>query len=108
MAAGDLLLPDMPIVPVPRYVTVTTNLGSKLPLLETKWGWAAPYDNVYGSGTDSKDNAIVAIAQLFYYHRQPNALGSYTFDWDLIAECEYGQTPSVAAQNEVAKLCWRD
>lgn len=104
MAAGDLLPPEMPIVPVPRYVTVTTNLGSKLPLLETKWCWDAPYDNVYGSGTDSEDNAIVAIAQLFYYHRQPNALGSYTFDWDLIAECEYGQTPSVAAQNEVAKL----
>ena len=104
MAAGDLLLPEMPIVPVPRYVTVTTNLGSRSPLLETKWGWAAPYDNVYGSGTDSEDNAIVAIAQLFYYHRQPNSLGSYTFDWDLIAECEYGQTPSVAAQNEVAKL----
>ena len=104
MAAGDLLLPEMPIVPIPRYVTVTTNLGSRSPLLETKWGWAAPYDNVYGSGTDSEDNAIVAIAQLFYYHRQPNSLGSYTFDWDLIAECEYGQTPSVAAQNEVAKL----
>ena len=104
MAAGDLLLPEMPIVPIPRYVTVTTILDRKLPLLETKWGWAAPYDNVYGSGTDSEDNAIVAIAHLFYYHRQPNSLGGYTFDWDLIAECEYGQTPSVAAQNEVAEL----
>ena len=104
MAAGDLLLPDMPIVPRPQYITRTINLGSRSPLLETKWGWADPYNNMYGSGVVSQDNAIVAIAQLFYYHRQPNTLAGYTFDWDLIAECEYGQTPSVAAQNEVAKL----
>ena len=104
MAAGDLLLPEMPIVPIPRYVTVTTILDRKLPLLETKWGWIAPYSNMYPSETPCNDNAIIAIAQLLYFHRQPNTLGTYSLNWDLIAECEYGQTPSVAAQNEVAKL----
>ena len=103
MAAGDLLLPDMPIVPIPRYVTVTTNLGSRSPLLETKWGWADPYNGMY-SGVNCNDNGIIAIAQLFYYHRQPNTLAGYTFDWNLIAECEYGQSPSSAAQAEVAEL----
>ncbi len=106
MAAGDLLLPEMPIVPRPQYITSTINLGSRSPLLDTKWGWVAPYNNMYGSGVVSQDNAIVAIAQLFYYYRQPNSLGSYTFDWDLIAECEYGQTPTAAAQTEVAEFVY--
>ena len=103
MVLGDFE-PIAPIVPIPRYVTITTVVDSALPLLDTKWGWAGPYNNMFESGSQSEDNAVVAIAQLFYYHRQPNSLGAYSFNWDLIAQCEYGQTPSLAAQNEVSKL----
>ena len=104
MGMGDLIIPEMPIVPIPQYVTVTTQLDSKSPILDTKWGWVAPYIDMLGSGNSSVDNAIIALAQFYYFHRLPNSLGSYSFNWDLIAECEYGQTPSLSAKNEVAKL----
>ena len=104
MAAGDLLLPEMPIVPRPHYETRSTLLSEKSPLLETKWGWVAPYSNLVGG--ESLDNGISALAQLFYYYRQPNSLGVYNFDWNLISDCEYGQTPSAAAQAEVAEFVY--
>lgn len=103
MSLGDPL-PEMPLIPRDEFVTVTTTLSSKAPLLDTKWGWVAPYSNLVGGV--SIDNGITALAQLFYYYRQPSSIGSYNFDWDLISECEYGQTPSSAAQTEVAEFVY--
>ena len=99
-------LPEMPIVPRPQYVTVTTQLGSKAPLLETKWGWGAPYNNMFASSLVCKCMSPIAIAQLFYYYQQPNSLNGYTFDFNLISQCEYGQTPSSLAAAEVSKLVY--
>lgn len=102
--ASVLAFPEMPIVPRPQIITITVSLGSKAPLLETKWGWVAPYNSLVG-GTNL-DNGVITLAQLFYYFRQPNSLNGHSFDWDLIAQCEYGSEPSFAAQTEVAEFVY--
>ncbi|MBR2169904.1 MAG: Spi family protease inhibitor, partial [Alistipes sp.] len=104
--ASVLAFPEMPIVPRPQIITKTVSLGSKAPLLETKWGWGAPYNNMFASSLVCKCMSPIAIAQMFYYFQQPNSLNGYTFDFNLISQCEYGQTPSSLAAAEVSKLVY--
>ena len=97
----DSLLPEMPMIPRPHEVTVTTQLGSKYPMLRTKWHHLSPFNDLYPNNLGAGCGPV-ALAQICYYSR---SAGSYTFDWDLMSDCEYLGGFSEAASAEVAELC---
>ena len=98
-------LPEMPIVPRPQRFTVTTQLGSKTPLLRTKWSQFTPYNDHYPNGLLAGCGPI-ALAQIIYFFRTPDTYSFYTFDWELISECEYQGSFSNEACSEVADLVY--
>lgn len=109
-----LAFPEMPRIPRPHEVTMTTMLGSKYPMLRTKWHQRSPYNDNYprGEGTYFEDGVMlagcgpIAVAQVLYFLRTPNSwvgVSNY-FNWDLISECEYQGEFSDNACSEVAKF----
>ncbi|MBE6220564.1 MAG: hypothetical protein E7127_02860 [Rikenellaceae bacterium] len=110
----DSLLPEMPMIPRPHEVTMTTMLGSKYPMLRTKWHQRSPYNDNYprGEGPYFEDGVMlagcgpIAVAQVLYFLRTPNSWSGVSnyFNWDLISECEYQGEFSDNACSEVAKF----
>lgn len=100
----------MPIIPIPQFWTDTVVIARQTPLLRTKWGQGAPFNNNYplyssGIGRYPACCVAIAVAQAMYYNRFPNNLGSVYFNWDLIYEYEIFQaSPSSYATNEVANF----
>ena len=101
----DSLLPEMPMIPRPHEVTITTMLGSKYPMLRTKWHQGSPFNDLNPFGLDAGCGPV-AIAQIAYYFRVPIFYLDSYLDWNLISECEYLGNPSDAANYEVAKLLY--
>lgn len=113
MAAGDLIIPEMPIIPRPQIVELSYIIGAKYPMLKTKWHQRSPYNDNYPRGDVNQyyeDGVMVAgcgpiaVSQALYYLRTPDQLWSYTFDWDLLSECEYQGAFSDAAKAAVAEF----
>lgn len=114
--AHDLIIRDsleMPMVPIPHNVTITTQLGSKYPMLRTKWHQESPFNDLYpkGEGRYFSEGTMIAgcgpiaVAQTLYFLRTPDNLWNmHFFDWELISECEYGGSFSLSAKAEVAKF----
>ena len=109
-----LAFPEMPMIPRPHEVTITTMLGSKYPMLRTKWHQRSPYNDNYprGEGPYFEDGVMlagcgpIAVAQVLYFLRTPNSWSGVSnyFNWDLISECEYQGEFSDNACSEVAKF----
>ena len=107
-------LPEMPMIPRPHEVTKTTMLGSKNPMLRTKWHQRSPYNDRYPKGNYENQYFVdgvmvagcgpIAISQVLYFHQLPTSLynGNYYPNFNLLSECEYQGTFSDAACAEVA------
>jgi len=96
--------PNEPRQPfIPRTETFVTADKRQPPLLKTKWGQRFPYDK-YCNGCLA-GCVPIAVAQFLAYHNapNPNTIMGETFDWNLIHQCDYGKTPSEAAEDEIAR-----
>lgn len=81
------------------------------PLLKTKWHQRAPYNNmcVSSSGKSVAAGCVaIAAAQFLKFHKYPAniSINSQTFDWNLLDQCEYGETMTSSAENEVARFVY--
>ena len=97
------LRPPLDTLPIPslrsEYWLETTTLSQRSPLIRTKWGQGAPYNNLI----DGTAGCVpIAIGQIMAYYNR-NIYGM-TFDWDLLNQCRYGVTMTLPAQNEVARF----
>lgn len=105
--------PEMPRIPRPVYWTVNEVIAQKAPLLRTKWYQDLPYNYKCPpkpSGLHSQAGCVaIATAQIMYYNRFPNHIGSYVFDWNLMSQFEfdYQPFPSESAEDEVANFVYQ-
>ena len=109
--------PEMPMIPRPQEITFTTMLGSKYPMLATKWHQSFPFNSRFPYGEDDGkyfENGVmlagcgpIAVAQVLYFHRMPTVLHNYIPNYNLLSQCEYQGTFSDAACAEVAEYVYR-
>ena len=113
MAAGDLLLPEMPIIPRPQFWTETVVIARQTPLLRTKWGQEAPFNNNFpmkasGLFRCPAGCTTIATAQIMYHNRRPNAINGMYIDWNLISQYEFDyENPSNSATIELANFIYQ-
>ncbi len=124
--AGGNFLPE-PVAPKAEGGTPT----EVAPLIETTWGQESPYNALCPVDPTASQRSVTgcvatALAQIFYYYRQPAAakgtvsyttenlgieinedLGTYTFDYDLmLPDYGYGTSPTAEEKEAVAKLMY--
>ena len=126
LATREGILPE-PVAPKAEGETPT----EVAPLIETTWGQDYPYNELCpmdptANRPSSTGCVATALAQIFYYYRQPAAakgtvsyttenlgieinedLGTYTFDYDLmLPDYGYGTSPTAEEKEAVAKLMY--
>ncbi len=74
--------------------------------LATKWCQKeAPYNSNLPDHLDSVAGCTtIAVAQIVYHNRLPQAIGMTTFNWDKISTFEYGNTSLPKYPNDVANF----
>lgn len=110
---GQSALPELPIIPRDVLWDVKTVYKYKAQMLSTKWHQDNPFNNYYETMNGSDEHypagcGPIALAQILYYNRFPSSINGVTFDWDLIAQHEYGyMNASTAANNAVANFVYQ-
>lgn len=98
------------VTPPPSEWSWEPPIAKAAPLLKTKWGQGAPYNNdcapaTGGNGERSATGCTVtAFCQVVAFHRHPNSFGNTTFHWDeMLRSPKIPDDGSIAA-TDVASL----
>lgn len=77
------------------------------PMLQTRWGQNAPYNNnCYTSNGQQAlaGCAAVAIGQIVAYHQYPTSYNGHSYDWSSILQSDVVSESDTIASNSVANL----
>lgn len=104
-------IPELPIQRWERFIDTTKNISCP-PILKTKWGQEAPFNNLAEPYTDENGKiqkcpagcTPIALAQFLLAMQFPgtNTINGTTFNWSTLSRCEYGKSMTVLDSMYVA------